>query len=40
MDLGSGEITADRLLKWGLTVDTTYNLCQAFEETREHLFIH
>lgn len=28
-------LTADNLLKWCATVDTTYNLCQAFEETRD-----
>ncbi|XP_019230192.1 PREDICTED: uncharacterized protein LOC109211148 [Nicotiana attenuata] len=31
--------TTDRLMRWGITVDITYSLCQAELETREHLFV-
>ncbi|XP_075079754.1 uncharacterized protein LOC142164998 [Nicotiana tabacum] len=31
--------TTDRLMRWGMPVDTTCSLCQAELETREHLFV-
>ncbi|XP_019241995.1 PREDICTED: uncharacterized protein LOC109222039 [Nicotiana attenuata] len=31
--------TADRLMRWGIIVDSTCSLCQAELETREHLFV-
>ncbi|XP_019262453.1 PREDICTED: uncharacterized protein LOC109240278 [Nicotiana attenuata] len=31
--------TTDRLVRWGLTMDTTCTLCQTQLETREHLFV-
>ncbi|XP_019248378.1 PREDICTED: uncharacterized protein LOC109227632 [Nicotiana attenuata] len=31
--------TTDRLIKWGLTVDTQCSLCHNHEENRDHLFV-
>ncbi|XP_019262565.1 PREDICTED: uncharacterized protein LOC109240393 [Nicotiana attenuata] len=31
--------TADRLMRWGITMDNTCSLCQAELETRDHLFV-
>ncbi|XP_019235405.1 PREDICTED: uncharacterized protein LOC109215744 [Nicotiana attenuata] len=32
-------LTADRLNKWGMMIDTKCSLCQKAEETRDHLFV-
>ncbi|XP_016457488.1 uncharacterized protein LOC107781312 [Nicotiana tabacum] len=32
-------LTADRLSKWGMQVESKCNLCQREEETRVHLFV-
>ncbi|XP_070018290.1 uncharacterized protein [Nicotiana sylvestris] len=32
-------LTADRLNKWGMMIDTKCSLCQKAKETRDHLFV-
>ncbi|XP_016449922.1 uncharacterized protein LOC107774790 [Nicotiana tabacum] len=32
-------LTADRLSKWGIQIESKYSLCQREEETRDHLFV-
>lgn len=38
--LQNKQLTVDKLDKWGMTVDKQCVLCQAAEESRDHLYVH